>query len=199
MGVWMRAVLMDRDDVIEMPLLGLEEPLGDLRRDVAHVLPPGPDWVGKKHMGRLSKLRFEPSTPPLRKAFRQLLDLLIVELCLAIEEPRTVDDMGGLCREISELVRELGFGMCAPTPDRFEDGRTMPCSRPDQLPLFGDMEPLHRAPDAAPSVPENLTSHVVDSIIQPHGRTPSRRLLPPAALRLGGDERADRSHRRCPE
>ena len=107
MGMGMIPVLMDRDDVIEVPVFGLEEPLRHLRRDVPNILAARPDRIGQKHMGRLSKLRLEPRAPALREALRQVLDLFVVELRLAIEEAGTVHDMGGLSGQISKLVREF--------------------------------------------------------------------------------------------
>src|SRR6056297_2676425 len=50
------AVLMHRDDVVEMPRVGLEEPLGHIRRDVAHILAARADGEGHEHMGGLPEL-----------------------------------------------------------------------------------------------------------------------------------------------
>ena len=101
------AVLMHRDDVVEMALVGLEEPLGHIRRDVAHILAPRADGEGHEHVGGLSQLGLEARIPPLGKALGQVLDVARLELRLAIEEPTRVHDMGGLCGEVLELVCEL--------------------------------------------------------------------------------------------
>lgn len=166
---------MHRDDVVEMPRVGLEEPLGHVRRNVAHILPTRAHGEGHEHVGGLSEPGLEARIPPLGKALRQVLDVTRLELRLAIQEPATVHDMGGLGGEVIELVCELRFGMRAPTPDRLEDRWPMPCCRARKLALLGDMQPLHRASDSAPAVPEDLASDGMDGIIQPHGQTPSAR------------------------
>ncbi len=107
MRMGMIAVLMHRDDVVEMPRVGLEEPLGHIRRDVAHILPARADGERHEHMGRLAELGLEARVPPLGKALRQVLDVTRLELRLAIQEPATVHDMGGLGGEVIELVCEL--------------------------------------------------------------------------------------------
>jgi hypothetical protein len=107
MRMGMIAVFMDRDDVVEMPFVGLEEPLRHIRRDVAHILPARADGEGHEHVGCLAQLGFEACIPPLGKALGQILDVTRLELRLAIEEPATVHDMGGLGCEVLELVCEL--------------------------------------------------------------------------------------------
>jgi len=94
-------------------------------------------------MGGLAKLRLEARIPPLGKALGQVLDVLCLELRLAIQKPATVDDMGGLGGQVIELVCELRFGMRAPAPDCLEDRRPVPCRRAHELFLLGDMQPLH--------------------------------------------------------
>src|SRR6056297_1335714 len=180
------AVLMHRDDVVEMPFVRLEEPLGHIRRDVAHILAARADGERHKHVRGLAQLGLEARIPPLGKALGQVLDVTRFELRLAIEEPATVDDMGGLGCEVIELGCELRFGMRAPAPDRLEDRWPMPGCRAYKLFLLGDMQPLHRAPDAAPAIPKDLARDGMDGIIQPHGQTPSARLWPAAASRLDG-------------
>ena len=101
------AVLMHRDDVVEMPLIRLEEPLGHIRRDVAHILAARADGEGHEHMGGLSELGLEARIPPLGKALGQVLDVTGLELRLAVQKPARVDDMGGLGGEVIELVCEL--------------------------------------------------------------------------------------------
>ena len=192
------AVLMHRDDVVEMPRVGLEEPLGHVRRDVAHILAPRADGEGHEHVGGLAQLGLEARIPPLGKALGQVLDVTRFELRLAIQKPATVDDMGGLGCEVIELVCELRFGMRAPAPDRLEDRWPMPCCRARKLGLLGHVQTLHRAPDAAPAIPEDLARDGMDGIIQPHGRTPSARPWPRAASRPDGGARADRSRQRNP-
>ena len=83
------AVLMHRDDVVEMPRVGLEEPLGHIRRDVAHILAARADGEGHEHMGRLAQLGLEARIPPLGEALGQILDVTRLELRLAIQEPAT--------------------------------------------------------------------------------------------------------------
>ena len=83
--------------------------------------------------------------------------------------------------------------MCAAAPDRLEHRRAMPRCRPDQLLLFGNVQPLHRAADAAPAVPEDLARDGIDGVIQRHERTPSRPLWLPVAWRRDGGARAGRS------
>ncbi len=98
------AVFMHCDDVIEVPLFGLEEPLGHIRRDVAHIFAPRADGEGHEHVGGLPKLRLEARIPPLGKALGEVLDVLRFELRLAIKEPATVHDMSRLGGEVIELV-----------------------------------------------------------------------------------------------
>ena len=149
-------------------------------------------------MGGLPELGLEARIPPLGKALGQVLDVTRLELRLAIQEPATVDDMGGLGGEVIELVCELRFGMRAPAPDRLEDRWPMPCCRAHKLGLLGHVQPLHRAPDAAPAIPEDLARDGMDGIIQPHGQTPSARPWPAAASRPDGGAGADRSRQRNP-
>ena len=193
------AVLMHRDDVIEMPRVGLEEPLGHIRRDVAHILPARAYGEGHEHVGGLAQLGFEARIPPLGKALGQILDVIRLELRLAIQKPATVDDMGGLGCEVIELVHQLRLVMGPPSPDRLEDRWPMPRCRAYKLALLGDMQPLHRAPDAAPAIPEDLARDGMDGIIQPHGQTPSARPWPPAASRPDGGAGAGRSRQQNPE
>lgn len=101
------AVLVHRDDVVEMPRVTLEEPLGHIRRDVAHILPARSDGEGHEHMGGLAQLGFEARTPPLGKALGQVLDVTRLELRLSIQKSARVHDMGGLGSEVLELVCEL--------------------------------------------------------------------------------------------
>lgn len=61
------AVLMHRDDVVEMPGVGLEEPLGHIRRDVAHILPTRAHGEGHEHVGGLSELGLEARIHRLAK------------------------------------------------------------------------------------------------------------------------------------
>src|SRR6056297_3412171 len=107
--------------------------------------------------------------------------------------------MCGLGGEVLELVCELRFGMRPPASDRLEDRWPMPCCRARKLGLLGHVQPLHRPPDAAPAIPEDLTRNGMDGIIQPHGQTPSARPWPAAASRCDGGAEADRSRRRNPE
>ncbi len=65
--------------------------------------------------------------------------------------------------------------MRTPAPDRLEDRWPMPRSRAHKLALLGHVQPLHRAPDAAPAIPKDLARDGMDGIIQPHGQTPSAR------------------------
>src|SRR6056297_1435579 len=188
----MIAVLMHRDDVVEMPRVTLEKPLRHIRRDVAHILAARADGEGHEHMGGLPELGLEARIPPLGEALGQFLDVPRLELRLAIEEPATVHDMGGLGGEVLELVCELRFAMRAAAPDRLEDGWPVPSCRAHELFLLGHMQPLHRAPDAAPAVPEDLARNSIYGIIQPHGQTPSARLWPQAAWRPDGGAGADR-------
>ena len=78
------AVLMHRDDVVEMPRVGLEEPLGHIRRDVAHILPTRAHGEGHEHVGGLSELGLEARIPPFGKALGQVLDVTRLELRFAI-------------------------------------------------------------------------------------------------------------------
>ncbi len=199
MRMGMIAVLMHSDDVVEMPLISLEEPLGHIRRNVAHILPARADGEGHEHMGGLSEPGLEARIPPLGKALGQVLDVTRLELRLAIQEPATVHDMGRLGGEVIELVCELRFGMGASAPDRLENRRTVPCCRAHKLGLLGHVQPLHRAPDAAPAIPKDLARDGMDSIIQPHGQTPLARPWPAAASRPDGGAEADRSRPRNPE
>jgi len=169
------AVLMHRNDIIEVALIGLEEPLGHVGRNVAHILSARIHREGHQQMCGLPKFGFEPAVPPLGKALGQILDVTRLELRFAIEEPATVHDMSRLGGEVIELVCELRFGMRPPTPDRLEDRRPVPCCRAHELGLLGHVQPLHRAPDAAPAIPEDLARDGMDGIIQPHGQTPSAR------------------------
>ena len=181
-------VLMHRDDVVEMPLLRLEEPLGHIRGNVAHILPPCPDGKGHEQMRGLSELGFDTPLPPLGKAFGQLLDLSFLKPRLAVQNATAVDDMAGFRGEILELVGELGLRMRAPAADRLEDRWPVTGGGAQKLFLLGDMKPLHRAPDTAPAIAEHLSGDRMDRLIQPHAQTPSRRPSPPAASRRGGDE-----------
>ena len=196
MCVGVIAILMHRDDVVEMSLFGLKEPLGDIGGDVAHVLAPGADRIGHQHMRRLSELGLEPRTPALGEPLRQVLDLRSLKPRLPIQEPAAVHDMRGLGGEVIKLVHELGFGMRAPAPDRLEDRRTMPRSGAHELPLPGRLQPLHRAPYPAPAIPEDLSGDVMDGIIQPHGRTPSERQWRRAASHPDDGAKAGRSRQR---
>ena len=101
------AVLMHRNDVIEVPLIGLEEPLGHVGRDVAHILSARSNREGHQQMCGLPKLGFETAVPPLGKALGQVFDLAALKLGFAIQEPAAVDDVGGLRREVFELVGQL--------------------------------------------------------------------------------------------
>ena len=193
------AVLMHRDDVVEMPRVGLKEPLGHIGCDVAHILPARADGERHEHMGRLAQLGLEARIPALRKALGEVLDVLRLELRLAIQKPATVHDMGRLGGEVIKLVHQLRFRMRPPAPDRLEDRRTVPGCRAHKLALLGDMQPLHRAPNAAPTIQEHLARDSMDGIIQPHGQTPSARPWPAAASRLDGGAEADRSRQRNPE
>lgn len=83
--------------------------------------------------------------------------------------------MGGFGGEVIELVCELRFIMRATAPDRLEDRRTVPCRRAHKLALLGHVQALHRAPDPAPAIPEDLARDGIDGIIQPHGQTLSVR------------------------
>ena len=198
MRMGMIAVLMHSDDVVEMPRVGLEEPLGHIRRDVAHILAPRADGEGHEHVGGLPELGLEACVPPLGKALGQVLDVARFELRLPIQKPAAVDDMGGLSGEVLELVCELRFGMRAAAPDRLEDRWPMPCCRAGKLGLLGHVQTLHRASDAAPAIPEDLARDGINRIIQPHGQTPSERPWPAAALRPDGGAGADRSRQRNP-
>ena len=100
MRVGVIPVLMDRDDVVEMPFVGLEEPLRNIGGDVAHILAPCPDRVGHEHMCRLSKLGLEPGTPALREPLCQVLDLRPFEFHLPVQKAARVDDMGRLRGEV---------------------------------------------------------------------------------------------------
>ena len=81
------AVLMHRDDVVEMPRVGLEEPLGHSRRDVAHILAACADGEGHEHMGCLTQLGLETRIPPLGEALGQVLDVARLELRLPSRKP----------------------------------------------------------------------------------------------------------------
>ena len=98
------AVLMHRNDVIEVPLIGLEEPLRHIRGDVAHILSACADREGHQQMCGLPQLGFEPRAPPLGKPLCQVFDLAAIKLGFAIQEPAAVDDVRGLRREVVELV-----------------------------------------------------------------------------------------------
>ena len=181
MGVGVISVLMHRDDVVEMPLFGLEEPLRDSGGNIAHILAPCTDRIGHEQMRRLSELGLEPRTPALGEAVCQVLDLARLELRFPVQEATRVDDMGRLGGQVFELVHQLRFRMRAPSSDRLEDSRTMPCGCPHELLLPTGLQALHRAADPTPAIPENLSGDIMDGIIQPHGRTPSMRPSPKAA------------------
>jgi hypothetical protein len=114
------AVLMHRDDIVEVALIGLEEPLGHIRRDVAHILSARANREGHQQMCGLPKFGFEPAVPPLGKAFSEVFDLVAIKLGFPIQKPAAVDDMGGLRCEVFKLVCQLRFVVCPAAPDRLE-------------------------------------------------------------------------------
>ena len=194
MRMRMLAVLMYSNDIIKVAFIFLEEPLGHVSRDVAHVLSARSNREGHQQMCGLPKFGFEPRVPPLGKALGQVFDLAALKLGFAIQEPAAVDDMGGLCREVFELVGQLGFIMRAPAPDRFEHSGPMSRSGAHHLLLLGGIQTLHRATDPAPPILKYLSGDGTNRIIQPHGRTPSRQPLLSAASRHAGGAQAGQSH-----
>ena len=153
----------------------------------------------------LAKLGFEAAVPPLGKALSEVFDLAMIKLGFAVQKTAAVDDMSGLRGEVFELVCELGFSVRPTTPDCLKHSCPMARSGAHHLLLLGGMQTLHRSANAAPPIAKHLARDGINRsggpcrIIQPHGQTPLRQPLLPAASPRDGGAREDQARQRNPE
>ena len=171
MGMWMRPVLMNSSDEVELARSVLEKPLTHVLGDARHVLTTGPDRECHQKMGRVTHLRVKMLGPTAGEKVGSLLDLSRCQRFLPSMNAATVEKMARLRREVLKLGTKLDPVMAAPLLDGLEDRRGMTKCRTDHLALAPHRPPCPAHP--APAALEKLAGYCCGSISPCHARVPS--------------------------